>query len=811
MSDQAKIGVFLCQCGQRIAGPVDLEALKKRIAGNELVDYVAVSAYPCMGPGLNELKNTVKEMGLDRLVVAGCESRIMLKKFERELDELGIREGQVDIVNLRGHVAQVHRLEPAEMAAKGAKLIEAAVAGLAALKPTPREKVKWEGPVMILGGGIATYAAAHELASRELECIIALQTDEYEDELRMLHEHYPGERRHYARLEKIMKEVDSSPYVRRITVGELTGVAGRTGDYQVSFSTLDGNPPLVHQASAIIACLDGQMLNQGSDFGHDGKNVICHTEAEEMMWIHGVPQGRIVFWVNDYESGTPEFAYLSARTAWSMARYMAEQSSSTEITIVYNSQMSVPLSAGERKLSRELGIKWVAFDGAFRPTVQQGFLTYCSPDDHLEYELPWDKLILSPRRSVGVEVTKVARILGLEPKEGRFLEHKSYVDKVRPEMSGRGEAFLAGSARYPCDLQEALRQGRRAAVRVAELIEKAKEGRLYAPRMVCSVDQSLCIGCGLCKEICACGGIEPVEGPGGGIPRRVDPMVCTGGGTCAAACPYHALTLQNNTTDQRLARVAALARALEEGEVMAFGCAWGGLAAADNAGTMALKYDPRLHLLSVGCIGQLDPAVMARAFVEGANGLLLIGCPPEECHHSYGLDHTWSRVVLIKKLLDLTGIDRRRIALAHADLNRPEEYVVTVESFIELINELGPIDRSGDMNSRLAGLFAAVNNARVRWVLGASLRRPWEEVYPGDQRNALAFDSDLTSIVKEEYIKARLLNLLSSEERYFSFNEVTEALGEDKTLMVNGLREMVSEGIISRVHQDGVAHYLMRA
>ena len=140
--------------------------------------------------------------------------------------------------------------------------------------------------------------------------------------------------------------------------------------------------------------------------------------------------------------------------------------------------------------------------------------------------------------------------------------------------------------------------------------------------------------------------------------------------------------------------MAALARQLSENEVMGFGCNWGGLAAADNAGVKGLKYDPRLYLLRVGCIGQLDPAVMARAFLEGANGLILIGCPPEDCHHSFGLDHTWSRVTMIKKLSSFSGFDRRRIALAHVDLNHPEQYIASVESFIQQINALGPIEKT---------------------------------------------------------------------------------------------------------------------
>jgi coenzyme F420-reducing hydrogenase delta subunit/NAD-dependent dihydropyrimidine dehydrogenase PreA subunit len=408
---------------------------------------------------------------------------------------------------------------------------------------------------------------------------------------------------------------------------------------------------------------------------------------------------------------------------------------------------------------------------------------------------------------VGKEVIDTAKVLGLDATEGQFLEHEHA--KVRPEMQGKEETFLAGSARYPCDLHEALRQGRRAAMQTAELVEKAQQGELYAPRMVCVVDPDKCIGCGLCKEICDCGGIEAVEGHGGNIPRHVDPLVCTGGGTCAAACPYHALTLQNNTVTQREARVAALVKSMQEGDVIAFGCGWGGLAAADNAGVKKLKYDHRLHMLGVSCIGQLDPSVMARAFLEGAAGLLLIGCPPEGCHHSYGVDHTWSRVNMIKKILEFCGFDRRRIALAHADLNEPEEFIRTAEAFINTLNQLGPIPQTPENQEKINALYSTVNNPRVRWVVGASLRRPWEAIYPGDQRNALAFDRDLVGILMEEFLRARVTNVLQTEKRPFNLQDLAGTIKEEPDVVMKSLHEMVAEGIIGRFHKDGVAHFVI--
>lgn len=803
----SRVGVFLCTCGGKISSKIDLTALQKQLTDNHEISHVEIIPYPCLGPGLDKLKDRIREKNLNRLVVAGCEYRIMLQKFEQELESSGLEKGEIDLVNLRDYVALGNKGDPDKLATKGAKLIHSAVAGLYTLRPSPKTRIEFNGPVMVLGGGIATYSAAQELIRRGIQTIIAVQTEDIEDEIRMLHERYPGERDYHDRLMKIMEEVDQNPLVKKVSVGELDKVMGVVGNYTVTFTSYDGKPPLVFNVGAIIAALDGEMLNQGSDFGHDGTRVLCHTEMEEYIWLHGVPSHRTVFWVNDLETDRP-YAYLSVRTAWNMAQYMRSNNAASQVWVLYNNRIKVELSAAERIRSRDLDIHWVAYDGKIRPTVQNGFITFYDPDDHIEHELGYDQLVLSPKRHPGIEQLKVAKILGFHIEEDAFLERNPQM--VRPEQVGLDEKFLAGSARQPCDLRETLRQGRRAADKTAEIVQSAGEGKLFAPRMVCMVDPAKCLGCGLCKEICDCGGISPVEGQGGGIPRIVDPMVCTGGGTCAASCPYQALTLQNNSTEQREARVAALASVLADDEVMAIGCNWGGTAAADHAGLRGLQTDDRFFLLPVGCIGQLDPTVMGRAFLEGANGLLLLGCPPEECHHSYGLDHTWSRVLLIKKLFSLIGLERERIALAHADLNKPDEYVKTVKSFMATMDRLGPIKRDGDMRAKIRDLYDTLKNPRVRWVLGASLRRPWETTYPADQRNAMAYDETLDDVLAEEFVRVRVVNLLKSHHQVVNLDEISRSLGEERRKIQTSLSELSKEGMVSRIFKDRMPYYTIQ-
>ena len=154
MENNKKIGVFLCQCDGRIDPWVDLKELQDKLEKNPRISRVDILPMSCTAPGMSRVKAIVTENGLDRLVIAGCESRILLKKFNQEFLGTNIQEGQIDMVNLRDHVASVHKLSPQEMAFKAAKLVGAAAAGLEVLQPTISEKVEFVGPVMILGGAL---------------------------------------------------------------------------------------------------------------------------------------------------------------------------------------------------------------------------------------------------------------------------------------------------------------------------------------------------------------------------------------------------------------------------------------------------------------------------------------------------------------------------------------------------------------------------------------------------------------------------------------------------------------------------------
>jgi heterodisulfide reductase subunit A len=181
---EPRFGIFLCECGTEIAPRVDLESLARLAAGSPDVAHVEILPTSCQSPGMARIQELVRKKGLNRVIVAGCESRLLHKKFEQALEELGLAEGQFDLINLRDHVARVHQGKPAALAEKGAKLIRASQAWLETLKPAPRLRIDYKGPVLVLGGGISAYGAAQELVEQGVETILVRPFDLAEEKER---------------------------------------------------------------------------------------------------------------------------------------------------------------------------------------------------------------------------------------------------------------------------------------------------------------------------------------------------------------------------------------------------------------------------------------------------------------------------------------------------------------------------------------------------------------------------------------------------------------------------------------------------
>jgi len=134
----------------------------------------------------------------------------------------------------------------------------------------------------------------------------------------------------------------------------------------------------------------------------------------------------------------------------------------------------------------------------------------------------------------------------------------------------------------------------------------------------------------------------------------------------------------------------ANASASFEPRIVAFLCRWCSYAGADLAGVSRLQYPPNVIPMRVNCSGRVDAEMVLRALEKGADAVLIGGCHPGDCHYVSGNYKTRRRVVLLKRALSDVGIDPRRVHLEWISASEGGKFQRTIESYVELIQTLGP-------------------------------------------------------------------------------------------------------------------------
>jgi F420-non-reducing hydrogenase iron-sulfur subunit len=120
-------------------------------------------------------------------------------------------------------------------------------------------------------------------------------------------------------------------------------------------------------------------------------------------------------------------------------------------------------------------------------------------------------------------------------------------------------------------------------------------------------------------------------------------------------------------------------------------CNWCTYAGADLAGTSRMKYAPNVRLIRVMCSGRVDPAFVLKAFKDGADGVLVAGCHPGDCHYINGNLKTMRRFPALKKMLIQFGIEPARVRLEWISASEGDVFVEVANQMTEQVRALGPL------------------------------------------------------------------------------------------------------------------------
>jgi F420-non-reducing hydrogenase iron-sulfur subunit len=130
-----------------------------------------------------------------------------------------------------------------------------------------------------------------------------------------------------------------------------------------------------------------------------------------------------------------------------------------------------------------------------------------------------------------------------------------------------------------------------------------------------------------------------------------------------------------------------------EPNIIGFLCNWCSYAGADLAGTSRIQYPPNLKVIRVMCSGRVNPIFVINALQQGADGVLIGGCHPGDCHYERGNYLARRRMAVLKKLLEHTGIDPNRVRMTWVSAAEGNKFAEVVKEVTEDIRKLGPMEQ----------------------------------------------------------------------------------------------------------------------
>ena len=135
-----------------------------------------------------------------------------------------------------------------------------------------------------------------------------------------------------------------------------------------------------------------------------------------------------------------------------------------------------------------------------------------------------------------------------------------------------------------------------------------------------------------------------------------------------------------------------------EPRIIAFVCNWCTYTGADLAGTSRMKYQPNIRLIKLPCTGRIDPVMIIKAFERGADGVLVSGCHPGDCHYNAGNFHARRRWIMFHQLMDFIGIDSSRLHFSWVSASEGRKFVDVVNGFTDEVRAKGPFKKYKELN-----------------------------------------------------------------------------------------------------------------
>lgn len=672
--EQNRTGVFICDCGNKIASRLDCEGLLEQVNCLPDVVYACRDHYPCSQAGQEHICQEIAAQKLNRLVIAGCTPRLVEGLFQRTAQTGGIHPANLEIVDIREQCVFVHPnlddpIERQAVTDKAATLIDMGVSRLAySAQSLPHTNRVLKG-ALVLGSSLAGLTVALDLAADGILVTLAEPSDHL-GSLPLAPDEGAGQI-----LSQRLEAISANPLVFPLLSARIGEVRGGPGDYLVDISH-DGQTTQV-AVGAILIASEARPSKYSGQRWIDRARMKTQAEFEAELQTGQVFHNVVIFLQQaEYPS------QLDCSMGIRQALHAKGNHPKAQITILYRDLLvGGPGSSDEERYKYALsqGITFFRYPKEYPPVIEEETVNLYNPLTEDWLKIPYERVVVNTPLELDEHTHQLSELLNIPQDTHGFLIEPRL--RLRPGRFIDDGIFILGGAHQPVDLDETLFQAYLTSTRVRRFINQQT---MVSLAHQAQVEPSLCTGCGECAAVCPTRAIHLEKRLVEKLPEvlslsNVDPLRCTGCGSCAVACPVKAVSIPGWEDSVILAQISAALRPrpslgkLSENRpqaalILALACEWSAYAAADIAGARGQSYPVSLRILRMNCSARFDPNHILWAFLNGAQGVFLGVCPPGECHYSRmyataGNRFAQERVSDLQHQLADHGIDPRRIHL----------------------------------------------------------------------------------------------------------------------------------------------------
>lgn len=555
--EEPRIGVFVCHCGINIGGVVNVPEVVEYAKTLPNVVYGEHNLYTCSQDTQKRIREKIKELNLNRVIVASCTPRTHEPLFRETVREAGLNIYLFEMANIRDQCSWVHMHEPEEATEKAKDLVRSVVAKARLLRPLPKPQINVIPTALVIGGGLSGITAASELAKQGFDTHLVEKEKELGGHLRTIH-YLLGSEDPQDKLKSLVKEVMENERVHVHLNAEVADVEGYVGNFK---TTLNHNGEKREIEHGVVIVATGAVEYKPTEYlyGVD-ERVITQHELEERL-ANGNFDAKAVAMIQCVGSRNgerPNCSRICCAAAVKNALKIKELSPETDVYVLYKDVRTYGFREDQYREAASKGVLFIRYDDRKKPKVTQenGILRVLVWEPVLKTWIPIepDLLALSVATIPNPDNERIAKMLKVPlTKDGFFLEAHM---KLRPVDFATEGVFLCGMAHSPKFIEESISQACATAARAATILSKKA---LEAEGAIANVNEDVCGGCRICESVCEYGAIEMMEKEGK-LRAHVLEALCKGCGVCGSSCPTGSISMLHFTDDQILAQVRAALR-----------------------------------------------------------------------------------------------------------------------------------------------------------------------------------------------------------------------------------------------------------